>query len=170
MEPNVVFSGPNDLNLGTGAVTLSTSRTVTVTAGNLTVGGAIGGPGMTLTKAGAGGLVLAAPNTYNGGTFVLAGTLTTSNDTALSSGPVTLEPSSGTAVLALTSGSPTIGLLANSGGGTSLIVLGNPAAPSATALTLGANNSSISFTGIIADQSGAIRQPPAAWSRAVRAH
>ena len=50
---DIVFSGPNDLNLGTGAVTLGSSRTVTVTAGNLTVGGAIGGAGFSLTKAGA---------------------------------------------------------------------------------------------------------------------
>ena len=152
---NVVFSGPYDLNLGTGAVTLSASRTVTVTAGNLTVGGPIAGAGMTLTKAGPGNLVLAGANTYNAGTFVLAGTLTTANDAALGSGPVTLSPSSGTAVLALCSASPSIGLLANSGVGTSLVVLGNPAAPSSTTLTLGANNSNIAFGGVIGDQSGA---------------
>lgn len=69
------FTGSNDLNLGTGAVTLSNSPTVTVTAGTLTVGGAIGGSAGTLTKAGAGKLVLAATNTYTGPTTISDGTL-----------------------------------------------------------------------------------------------
>ncbi len=60
------FQGSNDLNLGTGAVTLSTNRMVTVAAGNLTVGGVISGPGAGLTKAGAGRLVLTGANTFSG--------------------------------------------------------------------------------------------------------
>ena len=103
---DVVFNGPNDLNLGTGPVTMAASRTVTVTSGNLTVGGAIGGTGMSLTKAGPGNLTLAGANTYNAGTFVFSGTLTAAADAALSNGPVTLNPSSGTAVLAFTSAAP----------------------------------------------------------------
>ena len=150
---DIVFSGPNDLNLGTGAVTLSTSRTVTVASGNLTVGGVIAGTGLSLTKAGGGGLILGGANTYNAGTLVTGGTLTATVDTALSSGPVSLNPASGTAVLALTSGSPTIGLLSTGGAGTSSIVLGNAAAPSATVLTLGASNSSITVSSVISDQS-----------------
>jgi fibronectin-binding autotransporter adhesin len=157
-----VFSGPGNLNLGTGPVTLSTSRTVTVTGGNLTVGGTVSGTGASLTLAGAGGLILAGPNTYNSGTLILGGTLTAANNSALGAGPVTLNPSSGNAVLALTSPAPSIGLLANGGGGASSIVLGNPAAPSATALTLGTNNGDVSFSGIISDQS--LANPAAAGS------
>jgi autotransporter-associated beta strand protein len=71
---NVVFSGSNDLNLGTGAVTLTASADESVTAGTLTVGGAISGSGP-LTKSGGGTLTLSKANTYTGGTTVNAGTL-----------------------------------------------------------------------------------------------
>ena len=74
---NFAFAGTNDLNLGTGTVALgnSASRTVTVTSGNLTVGGVISGTSASLTKAGGGTLMLTANNTYNGGTTISAGTL-----------------------------------------------------------------------------------------------
>ena len=67
----------NNLNLGTGAVTLGGNRTVTVAANTLTVGGAIGdgGNGYSLTKAGNGTLVLVANNSYTGGTTVSGGSL-----------------------------------------------------------------------------------------------
>ena len=71
------FAGTNDLNLGAGAVTLSGTRTVTVLSNNLTVGGAIGdgGHAYSLTKVGAGTLVLAGSDSYTGGTRVSDGTL-----------------------------------------------------------------------------------------------
>lgn len=71
------FAGPNDLNLGTGAVTLTGSRQVTVSAGSLTVGGVIGdgGGGFGLTKAGPGTLTLGGNNSYTGTTSVTGGTL-----------------------------------------------------------------------------------------------
>ena len=69
------FAGSNDLNLGSGAVTMSSSRTVTVASNNLTVGGAISGSGYSLTKAGAGTLILTGADTYTGPTTVSAGTL-----------------------------------------------------------------------------------------------
>ncbi|MEO7100261.1 MAG: autotransporter-associated beta strand repeat-containing protein [Luteolibacter sp.] len=69
-------SGTNALNLGTGAVTLGASRTVTTNGtGALTVGGVIGGAGMSLTKNGTGTLILGGVNTYSGGTNLNAGTL-----------------------------------------------------------------------------------------------
>jgi autotransporter-associated beta strand protein len=78
----------HSLNLGTGAVSLPATRTVTVNGNTLTVGGVISGPGG-LAKAGAGTLVLLGVNTYgnngaadtahNGGTLVLG------NDQALGS-------------------------------------------------------------------------------------
>ena len=70
------FAGTNNLNLGTGAVTLAFSPIVTVNAGKLTVGGNISG-NHDLTKAGNGTLTLsgAAANTYTGDTTISAGEL-----------------------------------------------------------------------------------------------
>ncbi len=48
------FTGSSNLNLGTGAVTLGASPTVTTTGGILTVGGIIGGGAQSITKAGGG--------------------------------------------------------------------------------------------------------------------
>ena len=69
------FNGTQSLNVGTGAVTLGSSRTVTVNGGTLTVGGAISGSGYSLTKAGPGAMVLTAQSNYTGGTIVNGGTL-----------------------------------------------------------------------------------------------
>ena len=76
LDDNFAFAGTNDLNLGTGPVTLTNSRTVTVNAGTLTFGGSVGQSGTrNLTKAGAGTLELSGANTYSGNTSVNAGTL-----------------------------------------------------------------------------------------------
>jgi autotransporter-associated beta strand protein len=75
------FAGTNNLNLGTGAVTLAADRTVTIAAGNLTVGGVIGGA-FGLTKAGPGTLTPAGANTFSGDTAVTAGTLVVTNAAA----------------------------------------------------------------------------------------
>ncbi|MCX6873941.1 MAG: autotransporter-associated beta strand repeat-containing protein, partial [Verrucomicrobia bacterium] len=72
---NVVFAGSNDLNLGSGAVALTASGEVSVTAGTLTVGGVISGTGP-LSKSGGGTLTFRKTNTYSGGTTINAGTLT----------------------------------------------------------------------------------------------
>ncbi len=70
------FSGTSgSLNLGTGAVTPSANRTVTVSANTLTVGGAIGGGAKSLTKLGDGTLILSGANTYSSTTTVGGGTL-----------------------------------------------------------------------------------------------
>jgi autotransporter-associated beta strand protein len=65
----------NDLNLGTGALTLAGTPQVTVTANTLSVGGVISGAAAGLVKAGAGTLLLAGSNTYGGGTTISAGIL-----------------------------------------------------------------------------------------------
>ena len=69
------FAGTNDLSVGTGAVTMSSSRTVTVLSNNFTVGGIISGSTFSLTKAGNGTLILNGANTYSGGTKVNGGLL-----------------------------------------------------------------------------------------------
>jgi autotransporter-associated beta strand protein len=74
---NFTFLGSQNLNLGTGDVTMAGNVTVTVSANTLTVGGAIGdgGSGYSLTSAGSGTLALDGANTYTGNTVIEAGTL-----------------------------------------------------------------------------------------------
>ncbi|HEY2883108.1 MAG TPA: autotransporter-associated beta strand repeat-containing protein, partial [Pirellulales bacterium] len=73
---NFTFGGTNDLNLGSGGVTLTNSRTVTTNnSGRLTVGGVISGASNSLTKNGTGTLTLTNKNTYGGGTIVNGGIL-----------------------------------------------------------------------------------------------
>jgi autotransporter-associated beta strand protein len=81
-DANFTFGGSNDLDLGTGDISLGTavgtSRTITTNGtGVLTVGGTIsdGTTATGLTKAGTGTLVLNGANTFTGGVIVTAGTL-----------------------------------------------------------------------------------------------
>src|SRR5205085_831343 len=85
-------SGTNNLNLGTGAVTLTANRQITASGATSTliVGGAIGGSGFSLTKAGVGTLTLSGANTYSGGTTLSAGTLSINNASALGTGIFTI--------------------------------------------------------------------------------
>ena len=78
------FAGTHDLDLGTGAVALGGTRLVTVTAGTLTVGGAISGVAPRgIQKLGAGTMIFNASNTYEGSTSVVGGTLTLGVDDCL---------------------------------------------------------------------------------------
>ena len=83
------FTGTGSLNLGTGAVNLVNSATVTssTTANALTVGGVIsdGGNNRALTKAGTGSLILSGANTYGGLTTISAGALRITHGIALGS-------------------------------------------------------------------------------------
>ena len=81
---NVIFTGTNDLNLGTGAATLATNTTLNTTASTLTIGGAIGGGAFNIIKSGAGSLVLSGASTYNGSTTVSAGRLVAGTDSLAS--------------------------------------------------------------------------------------
>ena len=129
----------------------NTSTTFSGTLGDLstTASGAVG----SLIKIGTGTLVLAGSDTYAGGTTVIGGTLVAASNSGLGSGPVILWPSSGTATLAFTSATPSIGSLASSGAGSASVVLGNAAANTATLLTVGANNTSTTFSGGLGDLS-----------------
>ena len=95
---NFAFNGTNPINMGTGAVTLTGNRTITVNGtGSLTVGGVIGDGnlGFGFTKAGPGTLLLGtAAETYigattiSGGTVVVAGSLNGPN--AVGAGQLTV--------------------------------------------------------------------------------
>jgi fibronectin-binding autotransporter adhesin len=77
LSNNFSFDGPNNLDLGTGAVTINNDRVITVNSDTLTIGGSIGdgGNGYGLTKAGNGTLALSGTSSYTGTTVVSAGTL-----------------------------------------------------------------------------------------------
>ena len=86
------FTGSNVLHLGAGAVQLSTSPVLTITAGTLTVGGVIddGASTFGLTKVGGGTLALDGANTYDGVTTLNQGTLTFGGDNSAAGGGVTM--------------------------------------------------------------------------------
>ena len=80
-------TGTRDLNLGSGAVTMTANRIINVggfdgfpNQATLTVGGAIGdgGSGFSLTKEQFGTLILTGASTYSGGTFIAKGAINTS--------------------------------------------------------------------------------------------
>ena len=88
------FAGTNDLNLGTGSVTLGSWLTnVTVSSNTLTVGGPIGdnGNGCDLAVWGNGTLTLAGSNSYGGGTALYGGQLNINHPAALGTGPLTIS-------------------------------------------------------------------------------
>jgi fibronectin-binding autotransporter adhesin len=81
------FVGSSSLDMGSGSVTLNANSTVTVSANTLTIGGAVSGAAFSLTKAGAGTLVLSGANTYSN-TTVSAGTLQIAQATLATNGIV----------------------------------------------------------------------------------
>lgn len=90
------FGGTRALNLGTGAVTLGSNRTITTNGSEaLTVGGAIGG-NFSLTKAGTGTLVLTGVNTFSGGLNINAGVLGANSTDALGVTGTTVTLNGGT--------------------------------------------------------------------------
>ena len=138
-----------------GNVTLNGALT-TSSPSNSAIGGVIGGSG-TLAKLGAGSLTLSGNNTFGGGTTLGGGATIAASDSALGTGAVLMAPPSGTVALSFTSAAPLIGSLASSGAGTFIVVLGNPAGGgSATALSIGSDNTSTTFAGTIGDGSGTV--------------
>lgn len=140
----------NDLNLGTGDVTLSATRTVTVAARTLTVGGAIGDGGNVygLIKAGNGQLRLNGANTFSGATKVNTGVLVLGNSLALQNSAIDTTGPGKINLSGITTS--TFGGLT---GGTALAtVINSGYTGSLTAITLNTGTGkSYSYTGVIAD-------------------
>lgn len=127
---NFTFAGPHDLDLGTGAGTLAATRTVTVSAATLTLGGVISGAGG-LTKEGTGRLVLTGANTFAGAVTVSGGELTLAGGTLAGNATRTVGAATGPAsVLRIQAGS--------SVAATSFQV-GNATIPSAAVIQEGGN-------------------------------
>jgi autotransporter-associated beta strand protein len=147
------FAGSQNLNLGSGAVTLGATRQVTVTANTLTVGGTIadGGAGYGLTKVGNGTLKLAGANSYTGATIVNAGILEVTNGTGIAAGSTVTVNLTGTLLVdsGATVGSSTVAVSGGtlSGAGT---VSGNTTVSSSGALTprpSGGSATTLTFSG-----------------------
>ncbi len=97
MNNDLVFTGTNDLNMGTGAMTLGgVGGKCTVNGGTLTIGGIIGGVGAGVEKLGPGTLVFGGANIYTGVTTITAGTLRITNANALAGGGNVLNNNTGT--------------------------------------------------------------------------
>ena len=134
------FTGTRDLNMGTGAVNLGNgTRTITTTAGTLTLGGVISNGG--ITKAGVGTLVLSGANNYTTATLVnvgllnvtgsltsavtvasgafLSGTGTTTGTLTLSAGSTIVGTTAGNSFRAATVGTTSaVNIVGNDGSGT----------------------------------------------------
>ena len=128
--------------------------------GNFTYSNVIANPNsgansLGVTKLGPNTLTLPVANTYTGLTSIQAGTVVASNDNSLGSSTAATAGLSMNLVNAptvnFTSATPSIASLASTGTGSGSIVLGNATAGAATILTVGANNASTTFNGVISD-------------------
>ena len=83
LNNDFIYSGsvPRNLNLGTGAVTLSANRQITVSAGILTIGGTINDNTKNLTKAGGGTLSFGSNAVTLNGLTISSGTLISTSGT-----------------------------------------------------------------------------------------
>ena len=156
--PTVITAGNLTLSNATNfktAIVDSSSLTLDATATtNLTTN--ISGTG-TLTKTSAGIEVLTGTNTYLGDTTISGGTLRIGGAASLPNGTtvgnVILNPATGSATLDLAGHSETLNGLSSSGAGSSFV---DSTAAGAPVLTLGANNASNSFGGVIENTAGII--------------
>jgi autotransporter-associated beta strand protein len=104
-----------------------------------------------------GTITFSGTNTFLGSVTVDAGTVNASSDSALGSSTAAtaglfMDPSAGTATVNFSSTSPAIASLSSSGAGTSNVVLGGVGGTgTTTTLTVGGNNASTTFAGVISD-------------------
>jgi autotransporter-associated beta strand protein len=151
---NFTFGGSNALNMGTDAITMTSSLTVTTNgSGALTVGPiSQSGGSWQLTKAGPGTLVLNGANTYNGGTDATAGRLliepTSATTSALPTGALSI--SGGTVQLA-------DNVTAGTASGTSNVVLTSLSITGTGTLDIGNNRIIIDYGSAATDPIASIK-------------
>ncbi len=148
------FTGTQNLNLGTGAVTMNANRLVTVAANTLTVGGVISAGTINLTKSGAGNLSFGSNtvtlNTVNvnsgtlistSGTLNLTGDLTAAGSFTNNSGTVNFNGSSTQSIAGVTYNNLTLSGAGqkNASGSVAAVNLNN-----ASVFDIGANTLSVS--------------------------
>ena len=139
------FTGNQSLNLGTGAVTMNGNRTLAINGNLLTVGGGIGDGGNTysLTKNGAGTLVLAGTDTYTGVTTVNAGTLSLLGNHGAASGSLVVGPANAGGTLVIASNA-TVLVASNS-----VVQTGNTSPAGTTAVYLNVNGARVTNNGTL---------------------
>jgi autotransporter-associated beta strand protein len=105
LNGNLTFTGSNELDFGANSVTIggTGTRTLTVTASKITVGGNITSASLPFTKAGAGILLLSGTNSFGGGFNISAGKVQLGSAGALGSGALAIT---GTSTLENTLGTP----------------------------------------------------------------
>lgn len=145
---NFTFIGSQSLDLGAGPVTMNANRIVTVNASTLQVDGVISGSGFSLTKAGAGTMVLGGANGYSGGTVISNGVLKMANAGALGTNTANLTVHG---TLDLNGNSLTVRNLNGNATG----VIDDVAGSGSDALVV-SNSTSSTFAGVIKNTTGAV--------------
>ena len=150
------FVGSKPLSLGNGAVTLGVTPTLTVAGGTLTVGGNISGNhGLSMT--GAGTLNLGGANSYSGNTTIGGGVLQLGSAAAIPTGAVAgnvvFNNGADSAVLDLNGNNATINGLSQPSLSTTNMVINSLSGGTVT-LTAGNNNSTSTFGGVLANNTG----------------
>ena len=153
------FVGSYPFNTGSGAVTLGATPTVTVNSGTLTVGGGISG-GYGLTTSGTGMMILAASNSYTGNTTIAEGTLQLgaagSIPTGAAAGNVVFSNSGAAAVLDLNGSNTTVNGLSQPNVSAANMVVNNLPGSGLVTLSVGNNNATSTFAGMLADNNNGI--------------
>ncbi len=144
------FTGTSSLDLGTGSVALGSSRTVSISANNLSVGG-IGGAAYSLTKTGSGTLTIVGASTYSGGTTITNGTLAlVGNGSLLSTGAVNVGNNN----------NPRFDISGLSGSGTSIgsldVGLNGKVELGSKNLTIAGNDVSTTVAGVVSGSGGGL--------------
>ncbi len=144
LNGDFTFAGTQNLNLGTGAVSMNANHILTINAGTLTFGGVISGS-HAVTKAGAGDLLLSAANTYSGGTTISGGTLLANNSSgsATGTGSITVDSGGTLGGTGTVTGAVTVdsgGNLSPGSGGTAIFNTGNLVLSSGSNLNIALNS------------------------------
>lgn len=162
LNGNVTFTGAtdgtHDLNLGTGTVGLGgATRTITASAGTLTLAGILSNGG--IVKTGAGALTLKGANTFGGGLTIKAGTVTAATSTSSlggsGTGAVYLGDTSGSANATLNGYGATLAnpITVQAGSSGNTLTIGNGGGGSASVfsglVTLNTNVSLATGTGSV---------------------
>ena len=149
---NLTFNSTDGTNaLTTAATAVLTGNTTLTTLSDVTIADVISG-GFSLSKAGAGTLVLGGNNTYSGGTTVTAGLLQLNSSSALGSSSGSLTVNGG--IVDLNGQNTSVGNLTGSGG--TIWNNGPNSGSSTVTLTIGnGNTGGGNYAGVIQDNNGA---------------